>query len=135
MSDTPRTDEQERSASSMATFPGRVVKADFARTLERELAEARREFACVKTGCEWKARATAAERSLSEVTPSWRPVSEPPQNGVGVLAFVVNKQHGTTSRTVATYYGPHGWDDESGGPVERFAYRVTHWMPLPDAPK
>jgi hypothetical protein len=37
---TPRTDEQERSASSMATYPNKVVKASFARLLEAELTAA-----------------------------------------------------------------------------------------------
>jgi hypothetical protein len=38
---TPRTDEQTRSAASMATYPGDVVKVNFARGLEAELREAR----------------------------------------------------------------------------------------------
>ena len=44
-----RVDEQERSASSMATYPGRVVKADFARTLAVELECAERDLAAAAT--------------------------------------------------------------------------------------
>ena len=43
-----RVDEQERSASSMATYPGRVVKADFARTLAVELECAERDLAAAQ---------------------------------------------------------------------------------------
>lgn len=43
-----RVAEQERSASSMATYPGRVVKAEFARMLAVELESAERDLAAAR---------------------------------------------------------------------------------------
>jgi len=117
MTDTPRTD-----AAIHRFFPGHFtdpaleeyVPAEFARTLERELAE--------------------AKHGISDV-PAWVPVSERlPEEGDSVLIY--------SPESVDPFHVAARWDVESSLTSPRrhpnFTWHgppVTHWMPLPEAPK
>lgn len=89
-----------------------MVSADFARTLERELAEANLRFAKGST---------------------WIPVSErmPDRYEVVLVAY-----EGAIAPT--TCRGLLAWDGDAwrvGFSDDRYPGTVTHWMPLPEAPK
>lgn len=116
MSDTPRTDAVLPYGAGANPEVQHVALqlAGLARTLERELAD--------------------ATMRLSEAS-RWIPVTERlPGDDADVLVNVYDSRWKDSSIYTAEYSPISGWECP-GGKVEKFHYRVTHWMPLPAAPE
>lgn len=64
---------------------------------------------------------------------SWQPIETAPKDGTDVLLWVVDGARGWASLEVG-FYEHDEWFAPDYRPIELYAYRATHWMPLPDAP-
>lgn len=65
---------------------------------------------------------------------NWKPISETPPEDTELLVFVVNEIHDSANIKIAEHTR-QGWLDAAYAPVEIFSYKVTHWSPLPNAPR
>jgi hypothetical protein len=65
----------------------------------------------------------------------WTDVSSglPEDNG-SVLCYVTNDQHKSQHFEIG-WLDDNRWVDQASRDIEIYAYKVTHWMPLPEAPK
>lgn len=144
MSVTPRTDEVSRTITlsahgpvETATHNARSLRwmREHAETLECELAQAQGEIVRLdgRDIAEWRDHAAALGRALSEV-PTWIPVGErlPDPNGGSEEYLIVSK----TGYRTTLEYGEDGWRSVEGtSGTDYWNGFVTHWMPLPGAPK
>lgn len=105
MSDTPRTDAEEVRFNHVDAFDDRrTIPADFARQLERELAEANQRI-----------------RELTE----WRPMESAPRGGNLLAKDVLGAVH-----TVSPAVTPGLWIDCKSGRAF-IPGSLVAWLPLP----
>lgn len=151
-SETPRTDEMQRLYSDHAAaspHPGPYLDGwEHSRLLERELSEAQALARINKRKCEERmeerdvavAEVDRLVRCLSDAV-AWIPVSErKPEDDARVVATPSNYKY--DGNPTAYYWkfpdhGPHkhGHWYQTDGHGYAYEVPVTHWMPLPEAPK
>lgn len=144
MSDTPRTDALKKMATEETirfhAEGGALLVWAALQEAERELAEARRpvsaggrdELYTQATIDSYERELAEAKRQLSEFT-RWIPLSERvPENAAHVLVYAVPYVDPMTAIRIEGGFRIDGtlWFDSDDD-----ACFVSHWMPLPEAPK